>query len=249
VVLGVSLSDLATFAQRMKAYNQELRDRAQVTRNVDKGFTPYLQYFKPNQEVAALMQISQGYQGEYGWGVFFQQWRHRCVLSGTVSGRPADEALEDVLWTACAEWASFLPRLGECKTHKETFYFTEDCTHFFDIYGGHLHDLSGEPVYQEASPFRKELIEKFCRGVQSFAESFDVQPLSEMEDKRALCYMNSAVSSRRFQIADGANYWSSRATSFAPPASDEVPGAYPPGAGLIQFGGRVLGAPGEAGTV
>jgi hypothetical protein len=124
-----------------EAYNQELRDSAQLTQNVDKGFTHYLKYFKNNQKVAALMPISRGYQGEYGWGIFFQQGRYTCGLSGTVSGRPAEEALEDVLWTACAEWASFQPRLGECKTHKEMFYFTEECTHFFDVYGGHLHDL------------------------------------------------------------------------------------------------------------
>jgi hypothetical protein len=86
-----------------KAYNQELRDSAQFTRNAYKGFTHSLKYFKPDRRVAALMQILQGCQGEYGWGVFFQQGRHRYVISGTVSGRPAEEALENALWTACAE--------------------------------------------------------------------------------------------------------------------------------------------------
>jgi hypothetical protein len=194
------------------------------------------------------MQISQGYQGEYGWGAFFQQGRDRCVLSGTVSGRPAEEASEDALWTACAEWASFQPRLGRCKTHKEAFYFTEECTHFFDTHLDSLQDLSGDPVYQNASPFRKELIEKFCQGVQSFAQPFKLLPLSEMEDQRELCYVNSAASSRRFQIADGANYWSAGPVSFAPPALNQGPGTSPPGAGLIQFGGRVFGGPREAGT-
>jgi hypothetical protein len=122
--------------------------------NVDKEFTHYLKYFMADQKVPALMQVSQGYQGEYGWGVYFQQGRHRCVLSGMVSGRPAEEALEDVLWTACAEWASSQPRLGECKTQKETFHFAEDCTHFFETHLDSLRDLTGDPVYQ--TPLRSE---------------------------------------------------------------------------------------------
>jgi hypothetical protein len=204
----------------VKAYNQELRDSAQLTQNVDKGFTHYLKYFRADQKVSGSMQISQGYQSEYSWAVFFQQGRHRCVLSGTVSGRPAEEALEDVLWTACAEWASFQPRLGEPKIHKETFSFTEACTHFFETYGNQLHDLSGEPMCTNASPFRKELIERFCLGVRSFARLFKTEPLSEMKDQRAVSYVNGAASSRKFQIADGANYWLQGAPSFAPPQSE-----------------------------
>jgi hypothetical protein len=226
----VTLPQLEIDEGMKSAYNQELRDSAQCTQNVDKGFTRYLKYFKADQKVAALMQVSQGYQGEYGSGVYFQQGRHRPVLSGTVLGMPAEDALEDILWTACAEWASFQPRLGEPGIHKEAFYFTEDCTHFFELHLDSLHDLTGDPVYQNASPFGKEQIKEFCRGVQSFAQPFKPQPL---EDQRALCYVNTAASSRRFQIAEGA-------PSFAPPAS---------GAGIIQFGGRVFGGPGEAGTV
>jgi hypothetical protein len=60
-------------------------------------------HLKPAEPVTADIQVEQGIQGEYGWTVYFEQGRHRCVLAGVISGRPADEALEDVMWKACAE--------------------------------------------------------------------------------------------------------------------------------------------------
>jgi hypothetical protein len=126
----------------MRIFNQEVRESAQITQNVGKGFVHYLKYFKRDQELEALMQVAKGLQGEYGWGVLYQQGRHRCVLTGTIPGRPEEEALEDAMWTACAEWANFEPVVWQPKTHVESFLFTEDCTHFFEGNEQTLHDLS-----------------------------------------------------------------------------------------------------------
>lgn len=78
--------------EEMGNYNQEVSDSVQITQNVDKGFVHYFKYFKPDQNVMALMQVTKGMQGEYDLGVVFQQEGHRCVLTGTVSGRPEEEA-------------------------------------------------------------------------------------------------------------------------------------------------------------
>jgi hypothetical protein len=77
-------------------------------------------------------------------------------------------------------------------------------------------------VYQEASPFRKEQIDRFCAGVRKFAEPFQMESLPEVEDRRVLNYVESAASSRRFQIADGANCWLQGTPSFAPRSTDAV---------------------------
>jgi hypothetical protein len=60
-----------------QAYNQELRDSAQLTQNVDKGFAHYMKYSKADQMVAASMQVSRGYQVEYGLGVYFRKTGRR----------------------------------------------------------------------------------------------------------------------------------------------------------------------------
>jgi hypothetical protein len=116
--------------EEMRDYNQGVGESAQITQNVDKGFVHYLKYFKNDKEVVASMQIEQGHQGDFGWGVFFEQGRRRCVLIGTISRRPEEEAMEDGLWTACAERANFEPVVGQPKTHVETLYFPEVCTNF-----------------------------------------------------------------------------------------------------------------------
>lgn len=138
--------------------------------NVDKWFVHYLKYFRPDREVAALMQVTERLQDECGCGVFSQQGRHKCMLTGTVSGRPEEEAEEDAMWTECAELVNSESVVGKPTAHVETLYFTEACTHFFEENIDRLHDLSDTPLYEEASPYRKEHIERFCTGIRKFAE-------------------------------------------------------------------------------
>jgi hypothetical protein len=232
----------------------QLRESAQIVQNVDKGFVHYLTYFRHDrEEVAASMQIEEGHLGEVGWGVFFEQSRHRCMLAVTISGRPEEEIVEDALWVACAEWVNFEPVVGNPKVHKEKFYFPEICTHFFEQ--DELGDLSGTTSYQSASLFRKEVIERFCIGVRKFVRPFELAPLHEAPLNRTSGYVLHAASSRRFQVADGADDWSCGAPSFVPPAAQWLPGTAPDpgslppsGGGLVQFESPIFGGQGEAGT-
>jgi hypothetical protein len=77
-------------------------------------------------EITASIRIENGRHGEYGWGVYFEQGRHGCILAGTVVNRSEEEAWEDSLWTACAEWASFMPALGQPEIHHETLWTPDD---------------------------------------------------------------------------------------------------------------------------
>jgi hypothetical protein len=112
----------------MREYNCQIRECAQAIQNIDKVFAHYLKDFRHDREVRASIQVEQGHYGEVGWGVLFEQGRHRCLLAGTVTNRSGDEIFENAFWTACAELANSEPVVGKPKVHQETCFFTETCT-------------------------------------------------------------------------------------------------------------------------
>jgi hypothetical protein len=92
-------------------FNEAVRESTEITANVDKGFEHYIKYFRDDLRVTTEVSVEAGHHGEYGWGVYFEQGRHRMVLAGTLANRPKEEIEDDVLWLACAEWANFEPVL------------------------------------------------------------------------------------------------------------------------------------------
>jgi hypothetical protein len=124
----------------MAGENQSIRESALEAQNVDKGFAHFVSHYRPNQPVGAAIWTEKGHHGDWCWGVFFQQGRHRCILAGVSSGRPEEEGDEDALWTACAAWANFEPVLGQPKAHPETLLFQESCTHSFEGNEDPLHE-------------------------------------------------------------------------------------------------------------
>jgi hypothetical protein len=177
-------------------------------------------------------------------GVYFEQGRHRCGLAGTVANRPKEEAWEDTMWKACAEWASFEPVLGQPKIHKETLFAPDEFTHMFD-------DGMFDQMYACASEFRKRLMERFATGTQKFVQAYEWHSYADSEpSKRADGYAYHAAASRRIRISDGPSLWDEGQVVCAPPPSQKVAGTSRQSApsGLFQFGGRVEVGLGEAGT-
>jgi hypothetical protein len=113
--------------------NIQIRSGSLKAQTGDKGFVHFIRHFKPLQEVAATIWVEKGWQGEHGWAAFIQQGRHRCILSGCLLGRPADEAEEDTAWEA----------LSTCdqKVHNEYLFFPEVFTYVLDTAWDYLHDL------------------------------------------------------------------------------------------------------------
>jgi hypothetical protein len=95
---------------------------SEIVANVDKGFQHYVKCFRDELPVTAAVRVEKGHHGEHGWGVYFEQGRYRCILAGIVAEHSEEEALEDAMWTAVAEWASFEPTLGKPKIHRETLW-------------------------------------------------------------------------------------------------------------------------------
>jgi hypothetical protein len=112
-------------------FNEQLRGCSEIVANVDKGFRHYIKYFRSELPVTAAIRVEKGHHGDYGWGVYFEQGRHRCVLAGTLVDRPEEEIWEDAMWTACAAWATFEPILGQPKIHQETLWTPDEFGHIF----------------------------------------------------------------------------------------------------------------------
>jgi hypothetical protein len=116
----------------------------------------------------------------------------------------------------------------------------------------------GSEYYQQASEERKRRMEKFAEG--SAGTNFEFNP-SDITRERIGKHPSNAVSSRRYHVADGPGFWKFWRPSTPAavlPAQQPTPGtspdpdsgSLPPSGGeLIQFGRRVFGGPGEAGTV
>jgi hypothetical protein len=152
--------------------------------------------------------------------------------------------MDDAMRTACAAWSSFEPIPGHVKEHSEILYFPEESTHFFE--GNDVTEVSATSLYQDTSPFRKALIEEFCPGCQKFMDEVSLASIGDAPFKRYKGYSRAAASSRRYQVADGDDFWTTSAPSPAPPAAEEAPATSAthrtPGVPKQwSFAGRVLG--------
>jgi hypothetical protein len=56
-------------------------------------------------------------------------------------------------------------------------------------------------------------------GVTTFSKPFSLAHLDDQLEKRFMEYAKAAASSRRYQVADGAEYWKAGAPSTDPPAA------------------------------
>jgi hypothetical protein len=148
------------------------------------------------------------------------------------------------------------PIVGKPKVPQETCFFMEYCTHFFEGEQD-LRDLSGSRWYQEASPYRRGLIELSCAGLCKFANHPIFRPLNEGWERSSI-YVAKVASSRRFRIADGVDLRAFGIPSFVSPPRQSVAGMAPNPRGLLASArallferGRAHGVeekPGEAGT-
>jgi hypothetical protein len=210
-------------------------------------FAHYIERFRNDFPVTAVIRVEKGHQGEYGWGVCFEQGRHRCILAGTVANRPAEEAWEDALWTACAERASSRLVLGQPeKIHVEKLWTPDEFAHMFE-----------EGMYEQqfgiASEYCREQMVRFAVGTQSFGQHYEWHSYADSDPpKRADYHAYHAAASQRIRISDGPSLLDQSQVVFAAPASqEEAPGTSPQSANptvLLQFWGRVFGGPGAAGT-
>jgi hypothetical protein len=221
-------------------FNEALRESSEIVANVDKGFQHYVKYFRDELPVTAAVRIEKAHHGEYGWGVYFEQGRHRSVLAGTLANRSVEEAWEDTMWTACAEWASFGPVLGQSKIHREILWAPDEFTHIFE---GSKFGVE----YANASEFRKRVMERFVIRTQKFGQAYEWHSHADLDPpKRADYYSYHGAASRRIRISDGPSLWEEGQVVFVPPPSQEVAGRFPQF--TFQSGGRAQVGPGEAGT-
>jgi hypothetical protein len=206
------IADVHGKLEGISEFNERIRESKE-------GFAHYINRFENDQEVMADIRIEKG---------------HRCVLAGTVADRPEDEALNDVIWTACAEWANFQPVLGQSRIHQEKLWTRYEFTHVFE-------EGTIAQTYRGATEFQKMQMDRFVMGISKFGQAFEWHPHADSEPpKRADYYAYRAAASRRFRVSDGPELWSQGA--------GDAPHQVNSSTGPVQFGGRVFGGPGEVGT-
>jgi hypothetical protein len=224
-------------------FNEALRESSEIVANVDKGFRQYIKYFRDELPVTAAVRVEKGHHGDCGWGVYFEQRRRRCVLAGTVVDRPEEEAWEDTMWTACAEWANFEPVLGRQKYHRETLLAPDQFGHIFagDTF---------EAEYAAASEYRRAAMDKFALGTRKFAQAYEFRSAAEEDPPNpADGYAYHAPASRRVRISDGPSLWEEGQVVFVSPSSQSVAGTSPQVVDISSLRGRrVQDGPGEGGT-
>jgi hypothetical protein len=47
-------------------FNERIRESAEIIANLDKGFVHYIEKFRQNIPVSAVIRVEKGYHGEYG---------------------------------------------------------------------------------------------------------------------------------------------------------------------------------------
>jgi hypothetical protein len=197
-------------------FNEGIRERAEIVASADKGFVHFIEQFKKDTGVTASIRVEKGHHGEYGWGVYFEQGRNRCILAGTLANRPEGEAWEDALWTASAELANFEPVLGQNKIHREKLWTPDEFAHIFE-------DETYSQEYPRAPKFRKRQMDRFITGIRKFGQAFEWHPHAESDNpKTADSYLYHATASRRIRVSDGPILWSHGQVVFAAPVSQSV---------------------------
>jgi hypothetical protein len=69
-----------------KAGYQRILDAALRTQNYDRGLDRFARKFDNTEEMTATIAIQEGWQGDHGWSIFFEQGPRRCPLVDTADG-------------------------------------------------------------------------------------------------------------------------------------------------------------------
>jgi hypothetical protein len=143
--------------------------------------------------------------------------------------------------------------LGQRKIHAEKLWTPDEFSHLFEELPSGLAQFQS---CQTVTPSRKVQIERFSAGVEKFGQAFEWYAHSATEagpSVRANMYSHHAAASRRFRVSDGPDLWNQGRVVFVPRRTNRWRRGRPPPQSanptwLLQFGGRVFGGPGEAGT-
>jgi hypothetical protein len=128
--------------------NGAILEAALKTQNYDKGFDKFIRKFNPAQEMSAVVSVKEGFQGDHGWAVAFQQDSRCCLLLDTADSLSKEEAM----WVALSAWASFQPRRNLPRTKPGTLYYPDEASHVFQDFWNHLGNLPAAPGFGQCSP-------------------------------------------------------------------------------------------------
>jgi hypothetical protein len=207
-------------SQAMTAGNGAILEAAPKTQNYDKGFDKFIRKFDPEVEMSALVAVEEGFQGDHGWAVAFQQGSRRCLLLDTADGLSKEEAM----WVALSAWATFQPRHNVPRQKPGTLYYPDEASHIFQGFWDHLGNLPAAPGFGQCSPVCQQCMSQFSEVLSTRYDcrSWETLPVADAPEKLARIAKDAAIS-RVCPIADRPNQWDmhrSSAVTGGPASSD-----------------------------
>jgi hypothetical protein len=188
----------------IRAIHQRVLDACLRTQNYDRGLDKFARKFERLEAMSATVAIQQGWQGDHGWAIFFKQGPRRALLMDTVDGLTDEE----VLWTALACWAIFIPRKASKRIYPGRLFYPDGVSHILAMYWNHLCDLPSHPNFKNESPVCQQRMTIFSQAWRKFKRmtNWAPQPTAEAPEKNLRIAEDAALSRVR-SIADGPNQW------------------------------------------
>jgi hypothetical protein len=197
--------------ETMTSGNGAILEAALKTQNYDKGFDKFIRKFDPSEEMSALVSVEEGFQGDHGWSVAFQQGPRRCLLLDTTDGLSKEESM----WLALSAWATFEPRHKSRRQVPGTLYYPDEASHIFQDFWDHLGNLPEAPGFDQCSLICQQCMTSFSEALGRYdCNSWETLPVADAPEKLARIGKNAAISRVR-PIADGQNQWDMHRSSAA----------------------------------
>jgi hypothetical protein len=184
--------------------NGAILEAALKTQNYDKGFDKFIRKFNPKREMSAVVAVEEGFQGDHGWAVVFQQEPRRCLLLDTADGLTKEEAM----WVALSSWATFQPRQNTPRSKPGKLHYQDEASHVFQAFWDHLGNLPPAPGFGDCSPVCQQCMVQFSGALSTRYDcrGWDTLPVADAPEKLARIAKDAAISRVR-PIADGPNQW------------------------------------------
>jgi hypothetical protein len=148
----------------MVSLNGAVLEAALRTQNYDKGFEKFVRKFDPSQEMAAVVAIESGKQGDCGWAVLFKQGPRRCLLLDTTDGLSEEETL----WVALSAWSNFQPRSSRPRQGPGELYYPDGASHLLEESWQFFNDMSRMPSSTSKSQICQSAMLSFSYGLSRY---------------------------------------------------------------------------------
>jgi hypothetical protein len=162
------------------------------------GTGKFAALFKPDKPYSATIAIEKGLHDDHGTAILFEPANRRCLITRRILGL-SDEL---TFWEVMKDWAQFQPRLAKPRVKSGQLFCPSEYSHMFEEHWDLIQDSSVDRA--TSAPMAQYAL------AASQLDFSDCTPLPDVEasEKSQRTALLGALS-RRCQIQDANDYWSS----------------------------------------